>query len=571
MGEIVERSAAALESIRGSQRSEIWISLVETEYLRRSAQQVERRIASGERLEMAGVLVAVKDNIDVGGLATTAGCPAYSRRPPRSAPSVAALIDAGALIIGKTNMDQFATGLVGTRSPYGIVRNAVDPRYVSGGSSSGSAVAVALGQVDIALGTDTAGSGRVPAGFNGIVGLKPTRGIITSRGTVPACASLDCVSIFSGSVEMARRAFGVMSGRDPADPYGRDAQQPPRSALQTIGVPSFDALDLSGDDRKLCELALGRLADLGLRLEEVDIAPFLEAGRLLYGGALVAERYAAIGGFVAEHRDQVDPVVAEIIERSAALPAYKLAADLDRLAHLRLSTDQTFRQIDALVLPSAPFHPTINEVEAEPILVNEQIGVFSHFCNPLDLCAVTLPSGPTADGLPWGLTVFAPAFSDQPLIQLGARYLGEQTDEDGRLIPPGGRYDARRLIVVAGAHMRGQPLNSQLTGEGAEFVESTTTAASYRLYRLRTTPSKPGLSWVPEEGKRIEVEIWSLGDRGFASVVSSTQPPLAIGPVQLSDKRWLPGFLAQPDALRGAADITDYGGWRAYLERVGGV
>ena len=569
MGEVVERVEAALDAIACSDRPEVWITVVDADLLLAAARRVERRTAAGERLPLAGVTVGVKDNIDVAGVPTTAGCPAYRRVAAEDAPCVAALVDAGALVVGKTNMDQFATGLVGTRTPYGAVRNAVDAGYVAGGSSSGSAVAVALGQVDLALGTDTAGSGRVPAAFNGIVGLKPTRGVVSTRGTVPACVSLDCVSIFTRSAAAARRAFDVMALPDPFDPYSRPMRlrRPLRRTVQVVGVPDVDDLDVPAECAKLFQLAAGRLDALGVRTEAIDLAPFLQAGRVLYDGALVAERYAAVGRFVAGHRDEVDPVVAGIIERSAALPAYQLAADLDRLARLRLAAAAAFRRVDALMLPTAPFHPTIEEVAAAPVTLNEQLGVFSHFCNPLDLCAMALPSGQSAIGLPWGVTVFAPAFDDVALADFGGRYLGEPVRRPGGRAAPSSGASQGRLLVVAGAHLRGQPRNRELTVHGGRFVERTTTAASYRFYRLATDPPKPGLVRVSDPGgASIEVEVWELDDRGFARLVSATLPPLAIGSVQLADGRWLPGFVCQAGGTDRAEDITAHGGWRAYLQ-----
>lgn len=571
MGEITSRALAALAAARGGP-PEVWITLVDDEALLQAARDLERRVAAGERLPLAGRTLAVKDNIDVAGLPTTAACPAYAYLPPRHAPVVAALLEAGALVIGKTNMDQFATGLVGTRSPYGAVGNAVDPRYISGGSSSGSAVALALGQVDLALGTDTAGSGRVPAALNGVVGLKPTRGLVSTAGTVPACPSLDCVSILAPTVAAAWAALSAARAAAGDDPYRRAVPGARPGPLRRLGVAGSEQLDLTAEGHRLYRAAVDRLAGCGLQVETVDITELFEAGALLYGGGLVAERYAAIGAFVAAHPGEVDPAVREVVLSAAALPAHRLAADLDRLARLRWRVARLFEGVDALALPAAAGHPLISEVAGDPIGRNEELGRYHHFCNPLDLCALALPAGRTGGGLPWGITVYAPAFCDQALAELGSAYLGEgpPARAAGGAGPPDPRPRAgarRRHLVVAGAHLRGQPLNGELVALGARFVEQTTTAPAYRLYALPTTPAKPGLVRTGGPGFAIEVEVWSLDDAALAQLVSAVPAPLAIGGVQTADGRWLPGFLCQPAALPGARDISEHAGWRHYLGR----
>jgi allophanate hydrolase len=559
MGEIAKRAAAARAAAQ-SGPPEVWITLSDEADIERAAAAVERALEGGEDLPLAGLTVAVKDNIDVAGLPTTAACPAYAYTPERHAPAVAGLVAAGAILIGKTNMDQFATGLVGTRSPYGIVRNSADPRFVSGGSSSGSAVAVALGQVDLALGTDTAGSGRVPAAFNGVVGLKPTRGLISTTGTVPACPSLDCVSIFAPTVATAQLALAAAGAADGDDPYRRVRPSAAPGPVGRLGVADPDQLKLTKEGHTMWRAALDRLAATGVAIETVDIADLLAAGELLYSGALVAERYAAIGEFVAAHPDQVDPVVRDIVLRAASVPAYRLAADLHRLAGIRRRSAHLFEAVDAVALPTTPEHPLVSYVEIDPIGVNERLGLYSHFCNPLDLCALAVPAGRTPGGLPWGITLFAPAFADGALADFARCYLGEAP-----LGPPARPAEARRLLVVAGAHLRGQPLNSELVALGARFVEQTTTAAVYRLYALPTDLPKPGLVRVAGQGSAIEIEIWSLDDRGFADLVAGVAAPLAIGQVETAGGGRLPGFVCLPGGLDGARDITEHGGWRRYL------
>ncbi|HEX7442914.1 MAG TPA: allophanate hydrolase, partial [Acidimicrobiales bacterium] len=434
-----EARAAAVEArIESSGRAEVWIDRVSVEDLAGSFAAVGARLAAGQELPLAGRTFAVKDNIDVAGVPTTAGCPAFASVPGTTAPAVQALVDAGAVFVGKTNLDQFATGLVGTRSPYGAVRNAVDPDRVSGGSSSGSAVAVALGLVDLALGTDTAGSGRVPAAFNGIVGIKPTRGLVSTEGVVPACVSFDCVSVFARSLGLAERVLAVLAGPAPdplaavsgrrADPFRRVA--PPTAPLAPPAVPVVARVDpgaLADVDpgyRRSYERAVGRLEAAGCTTVTVDLALFLEAGRLLYQGGFLAERHAAVGGWIDAHPDDVDPVVGPIIAAARGLSATRLAADTDRLGHLAAEVTDRLGAVGAcsLVLPTVPFHPTLADVAADPVGVNARLGTFTTFVNLLDLCAVAVPSDPV-DGLPCGVSLIGPAWSDRVQADL-ARLAG---------------------------------------------------------------------------------------------------------------------------------------------------
>jgi allophanate hydrolase len=407
----------------------IWIDRVPDAAVRAARADVARRVARGDALPLAGRTLAVKGNIDVAGFDTTAGCPAYAYRPGRSAAAVRALTDAGAVVVGITNLDQFATGLVGTRSAYGICPNAHWDELISGGSSSGSAVAVARGLADLALGTDTAGLGRGPAAANGIVGIKPTRGRISTAGVVPACASLDCVSVFARSVDMAAAAVDIAAGPDPEDPWSRDAPQPGPVPVpagpRRLGIPDPGALDFDGDGAGADRFSAAASSVAGTDpTVPVDLEPFLAAGRLLYEGAFVAERYAAVGAFVDAHPDDVDPVVGGIISAAGRLPASRLASDLTTLERHRAAARRTFATIDVLVVPSVPRIPTVAQVQADPIGVNTMLGTYTNFVNLLDLCALTLPV-PTAldrpDGPPTSVTLIAPAWHDDLLVDLARR------------------------------------------------------------------------------------------------------------------------------------------------------
>ena len=476
---------------------------------------------------LAGRLFAVKDNIDVAGLPTTAACPTFAYVPESHSPAVQRLVDAGATVIGKTNLDQFATGLVGTRSPYGACRNAFNPEYISGGSSSGSAIAVALGMADFALGTDTAGSGRVPAAFNNLVGLKPTRGLVSTEGVVPACRSLDCVSVFSKTCREALEVFDLMSR-----PF--DAVEPPVKLV----VPR--QLEFHGDReyQRLFRAALDRLG----KVTEIDFAPFLEVQALLYG-AWVAERYSE--GFPL---NAMLPVTRQIIEAGKRYSAADVFQAQHRLEALR--RDCAFEGV--LVVPGAPTIYRIAEVEANPIELNSRLGRYTNFVNLLDLAAITVPAGFRNDGLPFGITLIGPAFSDRALAALGARFLGET---------PSGAITSTVKVAVVGAHLSGMPLNHQLTDKGARLVRATRTAPVYRLYAL---DQKPGLVRVGEGGASIELEVWELPARHFGVFVAQIPPPLGIGTLELEDGSRVQGFLCEHYAVGGWPDITAHGGWRTY-------
>ncbi|WP_307664506.1 allophanate hydrolase [Streptomyces sp. V1I1] len=549
------RIRAAYDLIHRTDRTDIWITLRPRADAEADARDIDDRLAAGAHLPLAGRTLAVKGNIDVEGLPTTAGCPSYAYDPPADAPAVARLKAAGAVVLGSTNMDQFATGLVGTRSPYGAVRSAADPTRVAGGSSSGSAVAVALGIADIALGTDTAGSGRVPAAFNGIVGLKPTRGLVTTDGIVPACASLDCVSVFARTLPEAELALALIStgpAREPA---------PRTPGPWRIAVPSTEQLGEMDDGwAKAYEAAAARLAAAGAQLGAIDLTPFTDAAAMLYEGAFVAERYTAVGAFIDKATNDLDPIanptatptldptVAAIIRRARDIPAHQLFADQAGLATLR---DQAMAALattdaDALLLPTAPGHPTLDDVAADPIGANARLGRFTNSTNLFDLAAVAVPAG-DVDGRPFGVMLVGPAGTDDRLARIAAN-----------LTPP------TRLAVV-GAHLTGQPLNPQLLVLGAMFKATTTTAPAYRLFALRTDPPKPGLVHVgTDNGQSIEAEIWELPPEGLGALTAALPRPMAIGRVELADGTTAPGFLCEPAALDEAEDITEYGGWRAY-------
>jgi allophanate hydrolase len=563
----VLRAAHAAIDRRGEDA--VWIHRVRLDDALAALDRAERRRQVGVSLPLFGVPFAVKDNIDVVGLPTTAACPAFAYKAERTATAVERLQAAGAILMGKTNLDQFATGLVGTRSPYGAPSSVFHPDYISGGSSSGSAVAVAAGLVAFALGTDTAGSGRVPAAFNGIVGLKPTRGMVSAAGVVPACRSLDCVSIFARDAEDAAAVLAVARGVDPADPYSRPpgpAAPPPARGFR-FGAPRPAQREFFGDEAAahLYEAALARLAALGGQAVEIDLAPFRAAADLLYAGPWVAERLAAIRAFFARHAEDMDPVVRSIIEGAGRLSAVDAFEGLYRLEALRRETAEQWHTMDVLALPTTGTIYTHARIAADPIGLNSNLGYYTNFVNLLDLAAIALPAGRRSSGLPFGLSLIAPAFHDDALCALAAAFAA------GRLAEP----DAPAAIhlAVVGAHLAGQPLNPELTRRGARLVRTVRTAPEYRLYALAgTRPPKPGLVRVRSgQGGAIEVEVWEMDAAAFGAFVAAVPPPLAIGTLRLEDGAEVKGFVCEPLAVEGARDITALGGWRAYLTSVEGA
>jgi allophanate hydrolase len=527
-----------------------------------------------------GVPVAVKDNIDVAGLPTTAACPAFAYRPAADATAVARLKRAGALVIGKSNLDQFATGLVGVRSPYGIPRNLFDARLIPGGSSSGSAIAVAAGLVPLALGTDTAGSGRVPAALSNIVGLKPSLGVVSTSGLVPACRTLDCVSLFALTTDDAFAALTVIAGPDPADPYSR-ARAPGRlgavaSGLR-VGVPAPGQRLFFGDAVAAAayEAAIARFAGLGATMVEIDMEPFHETARLLYEGPWVAERYIVARALIDSAPQSLHPVTREIVLAGARPSAVDAFEAFYRLEGLRRMRDHVFGAIDALLLPTVPTVYTVDEVLADPVRLNSRLGTYTNFVNLLDLCGLALPAALHADGTPFGITLLGPAGHDAMLASIGRVFHADTGLALGALErpqPPLSRLSAlpaegEIAIAVVGAHLGGMPLNGELKSLGARLLEATLTAADYKLYALaQTRPAKPGLLRVPKgAGAAIEIEIWALPGEHYGRFVAAVPAPMSIGTIRLADGRSVQGFLVESEALAGARDISSFGGWRAFL------
>lgn len=530
---------------------------------------------------LAGLSFAVKDNIDVGGLPTTAACPAFAYQPAGHATVVQRLLDAGARFAGKTNLDQFACGLNGTRSPYGAVPNAFNPLYVSGGSSSGSAYVVATGQVDFSLGTDTAGSGRVPAGLNNIVGIKPSKGLVSASGVVPAAQGVDCVSVFAGTVALAARVLQTLMAYDAADPYSRRlalASQPFPAAFR-FGIPS--ALDFCGDAlaKAAFDDAVARLRALGGTPVAIDYTPLAQAADLLYESALVAERYAAIRDFFDAHEDAVMEPVRGIIASGRRYSAADLYQAQTRLRALGQQAAALWDGMDVLLVPTAPTHYTIEAMQADPVGLNRHLGAYTNFVNLLDYAAISVPSSIRPDGLPFGITLIGPCASDWQLAELGQRYhhaTGLAQGATGQPLPPmeaiagirsGTASAATVRVAVVGAHLSGMPLNSQLTERGATLVASTVTAPHYRFFALPgTMPPKPGLLRVaPGTGGAIAVEIWDMPLAHYGSFVALIPAPLGIGTLELADGTGVQGFVCEAWATAGAQDITHLGGWRAYI------
>jgi allophanate hydrolase len=534
-----------------------------------------------ERLPLYGVPFAVKDNIDVAGIATTAACPGFAYQPTVTAPCVQRLLDAGAILIGKTNLDQFATGLVGVRSPYPVPRNAIDPALAPGGSSSGSAVAVAQGLVTFALGTDTAGSGRVPAGLNNIVGLKPTLGAVSTTGVVPACRTLDCVSVFALTVDDASVAYAAMAAYDSADPYSKAVTVvPPGPAIPqvSIGVPRAEDLRFFGDDlqAEAWTKALGVLQANGARLVPVDMTPFFETAALLYEGPWVAERHAAIADVLARKPDIVHPVTRKIIEGANGFSASALFKAQYRLAALKRETATLWKSITVLAVPTTPVAPTLADLAADPITPNSRCGTYTNFVNLLDQAALAVPGPFRADGRAAGITFIAPAGSDGMLATIGRafhRASAVTLGATGQPLPTADMEHSAALpngfieIVVVGAHLSGMPLNHELISNGGIFRRAVLTTADYRFHALKGGPPKrPGLLRVADgTGSPVQTEVWALPPDGFGRFVQGIPSPLGIGTLRLADGTTPKGFVVEPEGLLGAEDISRFGGWRAYI------
>ena len=567
--EVMQRIASAPER-------NVWINLLTAQQLQGYLDALEGR--SVDELPLYGVPFAIKDNIDLAGVPTTAACAEYAYTPGEHAFVVQRLVDAGAIPIGKTNLDQFATGLVGTRSPYGACRNSFDHDYISGGSSSGSAVAVATGQVSFALGTDTAGSGRVPAAFNNIVGVKPTRGLLSTQGVVPACRSLDCVSLFALTTDDVEQVLRVAAHFDEQDAYARQipAGIPSFSPARfRFGVPRAEQLTFFGnrDAEALFRGAVGRLAELGGIAVELEFEPFLSAARLLYEGPWVSERYAAIEAFIERRPEAMLAVTREIIgagKQPRALDAFKAQY---RLMEYRRRCERTWREVDVILTPTAGTIYRIDAVDADPVSLNSNLGYYTNFMNLLDLSGIAVPAGFQSDGLPFGVTLFAPAFADTSLAALGDRLhrsAGVPAGATGRALPPamvpGSPAPGIVPIAVCGAHLSGLPLNTQLVERGAWLMQRTQTSANYRLYALPGgPPSRPGL--VRDlHSVAIEVEVWAMPAHQVGGFLQLIPAPLGLGKVELADGEWVTGFICAPGGIEGATDISAFGGWRAWLD-----
>jgi allophanate hydrolase len=519
---------------------------------------------SVESLPLYGIPFVIKDNIDLAGVPTTAACPDFAYTPEHSATVVQRLIDAGAIPLGKTNLDQFATGLVGSRSPYGACRNSIDANYISGGSSAGSAVAVAAGLASFSLGTDTAGSGRVPAAFNNVIGVKPSNGRLSTRGVVPACRSLDCVSIFALCAEDAALVLAVAEGFDAADAYSRVTADQRLSGVR-FGVPRRDQLQFFGDTEyeRLFGAAVERCESLGGTAVDIDFAPFLEAARLLYEGPWIAERYAAIGPFMEAHPGALHPVTQRIVEPGKGVTATDAFRGAYQLQELKRRSETAWSQVDWILTPTCGTIYTLREVEAQPLQLNANLGYYTNFMNLFDLTGVAVPAGFRSDGLPFGVTLVGPRGAEKGLLRLAGRFQSESPGpQDNPELDPG-----CVAIAVCGAHMAGLPLNHQLQTRGGYRLQSTHTAAAYRLFSLPGgPPQRPGLIRVAQDGARIEVEVWALPSDQVGSFISGIPAPLGIGKIELESGAWVSGFICEGYAADGAADISSYGGWRAYLE-----
>jgi allophanate hydrolase len=553
-----------------------WITLVDED-----AAVAKARAAP--RGSLYGIPFAVKDNIDVAGLPTTCACPEFAYVAERSARVVGLLEQEGAILIGKTNLDQFATGLNGTRSPYGIPASTFNPDYIAGGSSSGSAVAVAAGLVSFALGTDTAGSGRIPAAFNNIVGLKPSKGLISMRGVVPACRTQDAVSIFALTIADAAKVAMTAIAFDEEDPFARlgapsfaieVAPEPLRVGVPKGPIPFFGDKDYES----LYHAAVGRLAALGVRIVPIDYAPFARAAEMLYVGPWVAERLAAIGDLATRNPQTIHEVVHGIIlgaKGKTAVETFQAFYDLaERIREARAE----WAKIDIILLPIAGTTYTIAEMLADPVALNTSLGTYTNFVNLMDLAALSVPAGFRSDGIPFGVTLIGPALSDGMLASVGDalhRSLGRAqlgatpiplSSTPPVTVPTKSAKSVK--VAVVGAHLSGQPLNGQLIERNAKLIETARTGRGYRLYALAgTSPAKPGLVFDGSGPGGIEVEIWEMDEEAFGSLVALIPAPLSIGTVTLADGRTVKGFLCEGHAARGAEDITTFGGWRAWLGR----
>lgn len=581
---------AVIEQIEARENDPVWIHRVPTHDVLERARCLTA-LGTDERktLPLFGLPFAIKDNIDAAGHPTTAACPAYAYVAEKDAFVVARLLKAGAILIGKTNLDQFATGLVGTRSPYDACPNALDPEYISGGSSSGSAVAVASGLVSFALGTDTAGSGRVPAAFNNIVGLKPSRGLLSAGGVVPACRTLDCVSVLALTAQDAHSVLAVAQAFDVDDPFSRAAPQPgPAAAWRTrlddvrIAMPRSEDLEFFGDTASAAAFSesVGAAERIGARVETIDFRPFAEAARLLYEGPWVAERTLVVRDLLERDPDALHPATRAVVETGCEHSAIDAFQAMYRIAALRRQAEEVLQGYDALLLPTAPTIYTIAEVERDPIQLNSNLGTYTNFLNLFDMCGVAVPARFRTDGLPFGVTLVGPAFSDVALLEMaGALHrsadvtLGATgkplSDVSGPVLQSieGSTEPDRMQVAVCGAHMRGLALSHQLLALGGEFEREALSAPHYNLYAFEAMdPPRPGLVRTGAgESAGIELELWSLPNENIGALLQLIVPPLGLGTIELSDGGTAHGFLCEAYAVDQATDITDLGGWRNFL------
>jgi allophanate hydrolase len=573
-----------------------WLAIIAPEAL---AAAVENRLArwqvsqSFTDFPLFGVPFVVKDNIDVEGFPTTAACPALHRQPTNSAFVVQKLENAGAICLGKSNLDQLATGLVGTRSPYGAVKNAFSNQHIAGGSSSGSATLVARGLVPFSLGTDTAGSGRVPAALNNSIGLKPTRGLLSTAGVIPACKSLDCVSIFALTVADAEWVFSLAQGFDEADAFSRQAPDEKNKMIRVLGIPSNPQWHDDAEAEVLFSEAVQQANDLGFTLKKIDFSPLYALAALLYEGSWLAERQWAVEKYLQLPENALEPLLQAILAPAKTMTAMQTFADHYRQQELLKKIKKIFLAVDALLVPSVVTCPTLAEVAAAPLLSNQRLGAYTNFVNLADLSALALPCAFRSNGLPFGITLIAKAFSEAALFTFGkiwqaarnlplgatgqsyaSALLSEAStqnlpkavnkDSDEKFIERNEKNENSVLLAVVGAHLRGMPLHQELLDLDAEFIEENITSAEYRLYALKTTPPKPGLCRVAEGGVAIALEIYRLSLPNFGRFVAAIPSPLGIGTLFLADGRAVKGFIVEPQALRDAPDISAFGGWRAF-------
>jgi len=581
-GEVSPRAVleTVLKRIAAYRDRSVWIHRLSSEAVLVRADDVAQRRAAGEKLPLFGIPFAIKDAIDVAGYPTTAGCPAYCHTAERTAPAVQNLLDAGAILVGKTNLDQFGTGLAGDRSPYGICHNVFNPSYISGGSSSGSAVAMAAGLVSFALGTDTAGSGRVPAGCNNIVGFKPTPGTISTEGVVPSCKSLDCVSIFALTADDARSVFSVAIGEN----LPRRGEAPDACPLPpSFAVPRDEDLEFFGDKgfETSFHQAIGRMEQLGWQRMTFDFQPFREVTSLLYEGPWLAERLAGLSDFMRDHAAGMHPVTRTVIQGGARYSAADYFRSSYRLKELREICLKVFDQADMLVLPTMPTCPTLADVQSDSVAWSRRLGHYTNFVNLLGLAAIAVPAAFTERGLPFGITMIGPVGSDERLLEWGMtwqRHVNLPLGATRQAIPAKNNQpnavatnvvtEGHVQLAVAGAHLRGQPLHGALREMGGRFVRVDRTAAQYRFLAFTDLdPPRPGLLRDPERAGSIQIELYDLPMAGFGALVDSVASPLSIGTIELQDGTLVKGFLCESWAARKAQDITDFGNWAAFLSR----